>query len=225
MNYTFNRLLTGVSFAEADARTRKALGDSGFGVLTEIDVKDTLKKKIGVDFRRYRILGACNPKLAHEALQLEGNIGTMLPCNVIVREEALGRSPRFLQGRRTQRAELDRILAQRAGRVDVTECGERIARLLVHDVHARRQMKHGVDTLQGGLPPRMTIDLAHHQAACRRVPDRPAQGETHVLAVSQRASGQGLTHEAGTACDEPGHAPTFPAPDWRCSCRASWKER
>ena len=57
---------------------------------TEIDVKDTLKKKIGVDFRRYRILGACNPKLAHEALQLEGNIGTMLPCNVVVQEKADG---------------------------------------------------------------------------------------------------------------------------------------
>ncbi len=85
MSYYIGKTL-GPDFDEAVRRTTEALREEGFGVLTEIDVADTLKKKIGVDFRRYRILGACNPKLAHEALQIEGNIGTMLPCNVVVQE-------------------------------------------------------------------------------------------------------------------------------------------
>jgi len=90
MSYYISATL-GPGFDEAVRRTTEALKEEGFGVLTEIDVADTLKKKIGVDFRRYRILGACNPKLAHEALQIEGNIGTMLPCNVVVQETADGR--------------------------------------------------------------------------------------------------------------------------------------
>ena len=85
MNYTFNRLLTGVSFAEADARTRKALGDSGFGILTEIDVAATMKKKLDVAMTPYLILGACNPKMAYQAIGIEPRVGAMLPCNVILR--------------------------------------------------------------------------------------------------------------------------------------------
>lgn len=85
MSYYFSKTLP-VGFDEAVRRTTEVLKHEGFGIITEIDVKQTLKAKIGVDFRNYRILGACNPKLAHEALQLEDKIGTMLPCNVVVQE-------------------------------------------------------------------------------------------------------------------------------------------
>ena len=85
MSYTFSKTLD-CDFDTAIERATAALKDAGFGVLTEIDVKTTLKKKIDVDFRPYRILGACNPGFAHKALQAEPEIGTMLPCNVIVQE-------------------------------------------------------------------------------------------------------------------------------------------
>lgn len=85
MSYTFNRLLAGASFAEADARTRKALGENGFGVLTEIDVAATMKKKLDVEMTPYLILGACNPKMAWQAIGIEPRVGAMLPCNVILR--------------------------------------------------------------------------------------------------------------------------------------------
>jgi uncharacterized protein (DUF302 family) len=85
MSYYFSKTLP-VGFDEAVRRATEALKKEGFGIITEIDVKQTLKAKIGVDFRNYRILGACNPKLAYEALQLEDKIGTMLPCNVVVQE-------------------------------------------------------------------------------------------------------------------------------------------
>ncbi|MEZ5477404.1 MAG: DUF302 domain-containing protein [Thiolinea sp.] len=86
MSYTLNRRLEASSFDEADARTRKALADNGFGVITEIDVKATMKTKLDVDMPPYRILGACNPKMAFQAIQLEPHIGSMLPCKVIMRE-------------------------------------------------------------------------------------------------------------------------------------------
>ena len=76
------------SFDDAVADITARLKEQGFGVLTDIDVQATLKAKIGADVPRYRILGACNPRIAHEALQLEDKLGVMLPCNVIVRETA-----------------------------------------------------------------------------------------------------------------------------------------
>lgn len=78
------------SFDDALARIPEALKSQGFGVLTEIDVQSTLKQKLGVDFRRYKILGACNPPFAHEALKTDLGIGVMLPCNVAVYEDDEG---------------------------------------------------------------------------------------------------------------------------------------
>lgn len=89
MSYHFSKKVS-YSFEDAIDRTKAALKENGFGVLTEIDIKNTLKEKIGVDFRKYRILGACNPGYAHKALSSEGHIGLMLPCNVIVQEHESG---------------------------------------------------------------------------------------------------------------------------------------
>jgi uncharacterized protein (DUF302 family) len=82
--YGLTRTLKGVSYDDGVARAKEALKGQGFGVLTEIDVKATLDKKIGAKTRDYIILGACNPKLAHQALQAEPGIGLLLPCNVVV---------------------------------------------------------------------------------------------------------------------------------------------
>ena len=85
MNYYFNTRVAG-NFGDVVQKATEALKKEGFGVLTDIDVTSTLKKKLGVDFKKYRILGACNPSFAFKALQAEDKIGTMLPCNVIVQE-------------------------------------------------------------------------------------------------------------------------------------------
>jgi uncharacterized protein (DUF302 family) len=90
MSYYFAKTL-GSGFVEAVERVKAELKKDGFGILTEIDVQKTLKEKIGVDFRPYRILGACNAPYAYKALQAEDKIGTMLPCSVIVQELGPGR--------------------------------------------------------------------------------------------------------------------------------------
>ncbi|WP_373071658.1 DUF302 domain-containing protein [Zeaxanthinibacter enoshimensis] len=86
MSYYFSKTLRDISFDTAIEKTTAALKNEGFGILTEIDIKSTMKQKLDQDYNNYKILGACNPSFAHKALQAENKIGTMLPCNVIVRE-------------------------------------------------------------------------------------------------------------------------------------------
>ena len=86
MSYTIDRTIKGATLDEIEGRVRKALADAGFGVLTEIDVKATMKKKLDKDMPGYLILGACNPGMAREAIGLEPKVGAMLPCNVILRK-------------------------------------------------------------------------------------------------------------------------------------------
>ena len=90
MDYYYTKTLKNITFEDAIARVTTALQKEGFGVLTSIDIKSTLKKKLEVDFYNYTILGACNAPFAYKALQAEDKIGTMLPCNVIVQEKELG---------------------------------------------------------------------------------------------------------------------------------------
>lgn len=91
MSYYFTKILD-TNFDQSIEKVTEELKKEGFGILTEIDVKETFKKKLDVDFRKYRILGACNPTLAHKAIQEESRIGTMLPCNVIVQELENGKT-------------------------------------------------------------------------------------------------------------------------------------
>lgn len=90
MSY-YNSKVVNYSFDEALIKISEELKKEGFGILTEIDVKETLKKKLDVDFRRYKILGACNPPSAYKALQTEENLGVLLPCNVVVQEKEDGK--------------------------------------------------------------------------------------------------------------------------------------
>lgn len=90
MSYYFNTVLSGKSFEEAIEKVTAELKTEGFGVLTEIDVTSTLKNRIGADFKKYKILGACNPHFAYKALKAEDKIGVFLPCNVVVEENEDG---------------------------------------------------------------------------------------------------------------------------------------
>jgi len=104
MKYYFSKTIT-LPFDDAIEKVIAELKKEGFGVLTDIDVKQTLKKKLDVDFKKYRILGACNPSFAYKALQAEDKIGTMLPCNVIVQE---------IEGGRVEVAAIDPVAAMQA---------------------------------------------------------------------------------------------------------------
>jgi len=104
MSYYFSKILN-VSFDEAILRVTEELKKEGFGVLTDIDVKEILKKKLNVDFKKYKILGACNPPFAYKALQAEDKIGLMLPCNVVVQE---------ISDRRIEVAAIDPVASMQA---------------------------------------------------------------------------------------------------------------
>lgn len=91
MTYHFSKIVN-LSFEEAIEKVQNDLKTEGFGIITQIDIKETLKNKINADFRKYKILGACNPNFAHRALQAEDKIGTMLPCNVVVQENLQGKT-------------------------------------------------------------------------------------------------------------------------------------
>jgi uncharacterized protein (DUF302 family) len=104
MKYYFSKTVT-LSFDDAIEKVIAELKKEGFGVLTDIDVKQTLKKKLDIDFKKYRILGACNPPFAYKALQVEDKIGTMLPCNVIVQE---------IEGGRVEVASIDPVASMQA---------------------------------------------------------------------------------------------------------------
>ena len=127
MDYYYNRKIA-AGFEEAVSRITQSLKEEGFGILTDIDVGATLKKKLDVDFRNYRILGACNPPNAYKALQAEDKIGTMLPCNVIVQETPDGE---------VELAAIDPVASMQA--VDNPELLEIAATI-------REQLKHAVQS-------------------------------------------------------------------------------
>jgi uncharacterized protein (DUF302 family) len=106
-----------IPFDQAVARTEAALKEEGFGVITRIDMQETLKAKIGVDFRPYTILGACNPTLAHEALKLEDKVGTMLPCNVVIQAIGEGSEVAAIDPVASMKAIANPELLEKAGEV------------------------------------------------------------------------------------------------------------
>ena len=108
------------SFADAVARTREALAQQGFGVLTEIDVKATLKAKLGKDIEDYLILGACNPSLAHRAINLDRQIGLLLPCNVVVRADPNDNKSVIVEGMNPQ------VLVDVTGEAQLAQLAEEV---------------------------------------------------------------------------------------------------
>lgn len=122
--YFFSTTLS-MGFNESVDRVTAALAQKGFGVLTEIDVKATLKKKLGIEFRPYKILGACNPHFAHRALQVDDKIGTMMPCNVIVQDTG---------GGQTEVTAIDPVASMQAADVEALRMIAEEVRQLLQDV-------------------------------------------------------------------------------------------
>lgn len=128
MSYYFAKTLD-ASFSDAVLRVTEALKVEGFGIVSDIDFRSTLKTKLDVNFRDYRILGACNPKLAYEALQIEDKVGTMLPCNVVVQDVGEGK---------TEVAAIDPVASMRA---------IENAALIVAAENVRQKLKNVIDRL------------------------------------------------------------------------------
>lgn len=170
MSYYFSTKLNG-TFSDAIQRTREALKSEGFGVVSEIDIQKTLNDKIGVAFRPYVILGACNPSMAHEALLLEDKVGTMLPCNVLVQEVADGievaavnpiASMQAIQNERlgvkaaAVAEKLNRAILSLAGQSDIMQAGldEHRAEIERHAEESRQDLDsivpHGTDPFHEG---------------------------------------------------------------------------
>ena len=127
MNYYISRTIES-GFDKAVSGVVEALKAEGFGVLTDIDVAATMKQKLGIEFRPYRILGACNPPLAHKALSVEDKVGVMLPCNVIVQEAGAGK---------IEVAAIDpRTVMERVGNPALTDLANEVAEKLTHVISA-----------------------------------------------------------------------------------------
>lgn len=156
MSYYFSTHVRG-TFADALDRTRKALQAEGFGIISEIDIAKTLKEKIGVDFRAYTILGACNPALAYEALKLEDKVGTMLPCNVVVQATGDGVEIAAIDPVASMQAIENDQLAAKAG-----EVAEKLRRVIAQ---------------LGGKPGQGAGDRHDHEAAI----ERQAEASRHEL--------------------------------------------
>jgi uncharacterized protein (DUF302 family) len=123
----YTSITVALAFGDAVAKIKERLKSEGFGVITEIDMRETLKNKLGVEFRNYKILGACNPKFAYEALQLEDKIAVLLPCNVIVQETASG----IVEVAAIRPTETMRIVGSEALAVVAREVEERLSRAVL----------------------------------------------------------------------------------------------
>ena len=130
-----------VPFPEAIERTEAALKEEGFGIISRIDIQDALKTKIGVDFRPYTILGACNPALAYEALKIEDKVGTMLPCNVVVQSKA---------GGQTEVAAIDPVASMQAiDNPKLLEAAREVQQRLARVVDRLRQTEQELSPAEG----------------------------------------------------------------------------
>ena len=202
MSYFLGKILP-IAFADAIIRTMDALKNEGFGVLTDIDVSATLKEKIGVEFPSYRILGACNPALAYEALKLESKVGTMLPCNVVVRDAG---------GGQTEVAAIDPVASMQA--IDNPELKR-----------AAEQVRVKLEKVIAALGSANTPAFVTHQHKPPAGRSRHARPRFTTTALGRLFIGQSLGRLVSRADRNMGHWPHSPFyliglfGGWRVGCR------